>query len=516
MLAGMFGKLFGIPSGQPVHRRARLAARRAAGRRALLHLEGLEDRLALSPFMVQNNILVVTGTPGNDYFTYSYTPSTQTAVLTLNGASYTVDEDHVFLTDITFDGQGGSDTAVLNAAKDALDIDLRPGTGHLFEAGGAVEVDLSNTENIYAYGNSATRAMLYGDNAGDTFTGTPTAGYQYGAGYYDLVSGAGYVYADAFDRGSSSAYLYGSAAGGDTFSSDGFYNKLTFASGNVLDVRNFAHVYASSGLYGSGTASFADATGQATLNAAPEQASIVIPSVDPRMPGFTIEADGFRRLTAKEQSAGGTSAATFTGSGDDTFSGGKGSSALSAPGYYLSAVGFTNVTAYGTGDATEHASLFDSAGDDTFVATPNLAEMFNGSYAVVVHGFKNVYGAHSAGGNDTASLYDSPGNDTLTAGPTSATLSGTGFSLQASGFATLHAYAKAGGHDVASLTGGPGGNTFTAYSNTGHLAGTGFDVYVTGFAAVDLFSAPGGAGAAYIGPYTLSYLLTLHPGWIRV
>jgi hypothetical protein len=508
MLAGVFGKLFGNPSSQSTRRP------RPAARRAPLCLEGLEDRLALSPFMVQNNVLVVTGTPGNDSFTYGYTPSTHTAVLTLNGVSYTVNEDQVYLNDITFDGQGGSDTAVLNAAKDALEIDLRPGTGHLFESGGAVEVDLSNTENIYAYGNAATQANLYGDNPGDTFTGTPTAGYEYGAGYYDLVSGAGHVYADAFDRGSSSAYLYGSAAGGDSFSSDGFYNKFTFASGNTLDVRNFSHVYANAGLYGSGTASLTDATGQATLNAAPEQASIVIPSVDPRMPGFTIEADGFRRLNAKEQAAG-TATATLTGSGNDSFSGGKGSAALSGPSYYLSAVGFTNVTANGTGAATEMAALFDSSGDDSFLAGPSDAEMLNSTYSVTVHGFKNVVGFHGAGGHDTASLYDSPGNDTLTAGASSATLSGTGFSLQAYGFTAVYAFANAGGHDTTSLTGGAGSNAFYGGSNRGHLAGTGFDVYVTNFAAVDLFSAPGGTGISYVDPSTVRYLLTLHPGWFR-
>jgi hypothetical protein len=477
-----------------------------------LGLEALEDRLALSPFMVKDNILVVTGTPGNDYFTYSYNPSTYTAVLTLNGASYTVNEDQVFLHGISFDGQGGNDTAVLSAAKDALEVDLQPGTGHLVEGGLAAEVDVSNTENIYAYGNSATRAYLRGPGS---FTGTPTASYEYGTGFYDLVSGGvGYVYADPSGNASAAAYLYGSPAGGDRFSSDGFTNTYTFANGNTLDVRAFSHVYANAGQYGTGSVTFTDSTGHATLNAGPEHASFVAP-YGPTIGTFTIEADGFRQLSAAAQSATGADTAVFTGAGNDVFSGGKGSAAMSGPGYYLSAAGFSYVTAYGTGDQSELASLFDSPGDDTFAASPDYAEMSGAGYEVTVYGFKNAYGFRFAGGHDSAYLYDSPGNDTLTAGPTSATLTGAGFDLEAYGFATLHAFAFAGGHDTASLTGGPGANTFNAQYNRGYLTGSGFAIYVTNFAAVDLFSAPGGTGIAYTDYSTVNYLLTLHPGWSR-
>jgi hypothetical protein len=502
MLAGMFGKLFGTPSGQPVRRRPRPAARRAP-----LRLEGLEDRLALSPFNLNAGFLTVTGTPGADYFTYSSNPSNHTVTLTLNGASYSVDLRSTFLFGITFDGQGGTDTAAVYDGPTAGEVDLSPGTGDLEDNIG-VALHVQHVANIFAYGNASALANLAGTGA-DTFTGTPTLSYQKGTGFYNLVSGFGRVTASSNISGSDTAYLYGSAAG-DAFSSEGFDATDTFAGGRTVTVRDFSTVHAYSGRYGSGVATYTDGTALATLDAGPEHVTVVDPA-------FVTEADGFARLYAVNQfPLPASDTAVFHGAGNDYFSGGQGFAAMSGPGYSLSAMGFRTVTAYGTGDATEGATLYDSPGNDTFLASPGFAEMYNGSYSVVIHLFTNVQGVDGAGGTDAAFLYDSPGNNTLTAGPTSTTLSGTGFSLQALGFAAVYASAAAGGHDAASLTGGPGGNVFTAHYNSGHLAGAGFDVYINGFAAVDLFTPPGGRGVVLVDSATVNYLLTLHQGWFQL
>jgi hypothetical protein len=191
-----------LPGGRPA---GQGGGKRQPGRRAQPALEALEDRLALSPFMVQGTQLIATGTPGTDYFTFSSTNGVRQA--NLNGVSYTVDPAHI--TSIVFNGQGGAwDLAEVYGVSGGY---LLPQGGSLTAAG--IQITVQNTATIIAYsdGHAGESFGFYGNGRNDTFGASPGAGYMYGSGYFN------------YGGGFSSIVAYGNPQGGTNAPSDVAY-----------------------------------------------------------------------------------------------------------------------------------------------------------------------------------------------------------------------------------------------------------------------------------------------------
>src|SRR5262249_54207904 len=116
-----------------------------------------------SPFQVVGTSLHVTGTTGNDQF--SFTAGTSTDAVTLNGLNYTVNP--ALIKSIYFNGNGGSDTANLTDQVNPATAALSPRSATLGSQN--YSVITSNTQYNYVYGRAGDTANFFDSAGNDTF-----------------------------------------------------------------------------------------------------------------------------------------------------------------------------------------------------------------------------------------------------------------------------------------------------------------------------------------------------------
>src|SRR5947208_2542949 len=126
--------------------------RRPAGPRSQPRLEVLEDRLALTPFLVVGTTLKVVGTPGSD--TFSFAPQGNDYLVKMNGSSFTAKPGQIKTIEV--DGKGGLDFAYMTAGKGPNALDLSPFGGTL--TGANYKVTLTSMDFISATGGAADTA----------------------------------------------------------------------------------------------------------------------------------------------------------------------------------------------------------------------------------------------------------------------------------------------------------------------------------------------------------------------
>ncbi len=130
-------------------------------------------------------VLTVTGTKGNDNFTF--TPGAVWDSLTLNGVKLAVDSTKI--STVVFQGGGGSDSATLTGASSGANtLSLSPGQGTL--SGKGYSVQLSGMAHILVNaGGSNDSATLHGGTGTNTFTGSGKSAVLAGSGYSLGLSG---------------------------------------------------------------------------------------------------------------------------------------------------------------------------------------------------------------------------------------------------------------------------------------------------------------------------------------
>jgi hypothetical protein len=386
-----------------------------------------DPALALS-----NGTLTVTGTPGNDAFTF--TPGAAQDSMTLNGKALAVDAAAVSSGGVVFNGNGGSDSATLTAGGGANTLSLSPGGGTL--SGPGYQVTLNKVGQVVATGHAGDRAYLTGSPGADAFVGTPTYAYLYdtasGASFFNQANGFGVVVASG--GGGGTAYLYGDARAG----------------GNVFVA----------------TPTYAYLRGHSS--------------------GFFNQVSGFRAVVGT--AAAGSDQSYLYGGGGSTFVGTPSYAYLYGSGPWEQANGFQFVVGHASGTGNTAYQYGTSAGGNTLVVTPTYSYLTGpagagrtGHFINYADGFQTVVGV-AGSAHDGAYLYGVPGN-TLVATSAYAALSGTGLSAQASGFASVQVYSGGGGQAYLHGT-MTAADTFVEGSGSAYLYGATFLDFASGFASV--------------------------------
>jgi hypothetical protein len=370
--------------------------------------------------------LSVAGTSGNDTFTFA--AGSVRYAMNLNGVALAADTATVKT--VIFQGNGGSDTAILTGLGAGEKATLTPTSGQL--QGSSYKAQANGTSSITVIGGLGDSATLADSGQSATFTATPSTSLLVGPGFSEQAAGFGTV-AGLSSAGSNVAYLY-DTAGNDT---------VSIVPG-------------------------------ASISAS--QASLV-------GSGLSEQAFGFAVVAALHTARGADTAYLYDSPASDTFAATPSYATLVAgTGFVEQAYNFPTVAAVHSAGGSDTAYLYDTTGNATFVANPTYASMTGPGFNNQANGFAAVAGIAS-GGYDTAVLYGSAGNDTFSGTPSSSLFAGSGFQLQALGFRTVNAIGN-GGSDTAYLYDGPGGNTFTGSANIATLSGSGYALNLQSFADV--------------------------------
>jgi hypothetical protein len=230
----------------------------------VMHLTGynnLGPAAATSPFSYNpvTQVLTITGTSGNDQF--KFTQATQVAAggglatiykFTLNGVSVMYNSSQ--LNGVIVNGNGGHDVASLYTNDTYIGADdqthetqeqvtLGAGGGSLqkFDASNNsyTFMQLLHFASIYAYMGHADDALLYGSSAGgNTYTTAGLTATMSGTGYSDYVSGAGAVTGFSATT-SDKAYQY-DGSGASVFTATGTTSSTMTGTDHGLAFANTA------------------------------------------------------------------------------------------------------------------------------------------------------------------------------------------------------------------------------------------------------------------------------------
>jgi autotransporter-associated beta strand protein len=342
-------------------------------------------RIGATTLMAVGHTLTVPGTSGND--TYTFTPGAGQDPFTLNGATYFADVSAI--TSVQFQGNGGTDTAVLNASGTGNTATLTAGSGQL--TGGTYSASASGVTVLYIVGGATDTASFTDTTGTGSFLGTPGYSYLKDGNLVSEVIGFKFAVATGKAGNHSTAIFYDSA-GNDTFVGTPTFGYM--ATGGVA--------YA--------------------------------------------EGIGFQTELAFHLFGGTDTALLFDGPGNNIFVGAPSYAYLAAGGVaYAQADYFQVVQATSAGGSNNDSAYFyDSAGNDVFVGTPAYSYLAGSGFLNQANGFQSVNAYSVAGGQDTALLFDSPGDDTFGALGSTGSLSGSGYGLSVQGFASVTASSSTG------------------------------------------------------------------------
>jgi hypothetical protein len=427
------GNLAGLTD--PTHRVARFTLTLAAANSGVADLAGnpLQTSAATSFTVVapsltlQGQTLTVPGTSGNDTFTFTAGPAEQA---TVNGVPVAIDPTVV--STVQFQGNGGSDVAILNAAGTGNTATLSLGAGTL--QGSGYTVSVRGITTLVVQGASSSDSATLGDSSGSNiFVSTPTYAYLKGGNVISEVIGFPKTVASSTSN-SDSAYLY-SASGANTFVATPTY--AYYVTGAILnEVVGFKAAVA---IAAAGT------NDSAFLYGAPSNGNfIATPAYGYYVTGGILnEAVGFKAVQALAQ-GGHDTATLYDGSGSNTLVATPAYAYLKGTGYFNEVVGFTGVVANAAAGSSDSAFLYDASGSNTFAGTPTYSYLTGSGYFNEAMGFRAVSVFSAKGTTDVAYLYDSPGGDTFTGQGKAATISGASYGIALDSFAQVVAVGAAG------------------------------------------------------------------------
>ncbi len=397
----------------------------------------------------EGSTLVVRGTSGADQFRFV---ADSIYRVTINGVDYEMRGDSI--SRLRFDGQAGSDTAILYGTTESDSAALRVGSADL--SGSGYSVSVTDTETIEIIGRGGTDLVSINDSAGDDrFTASPDHAAMTGAGFSLIARQFEIVHAYARYGGDDVATLNDSA-GDDIFIGATNYGRM-IGNGYMLRAKLFESVHAYARC---GGADRARITGSSS-------ADVVISTPD------------YTRLVASDAS--------------------------------IRTKFFDEIDVRGNG-GYDRAYLRDSAGDDTLVARPGITTLSGSGYANTLRGFTQVIAAAVAGGVDKAVFYDSAGADTFFADSSEARMSGSGYDNRARGFQQISARGS-GGHDQATLFDSALDDHFAGSGDRAELRNSALVTWVYDFDQIRAVSDSGGHDTAEVD--VVDYILQVSGPWDR-
>jgi hypothetical protein len=470
-------------------------------------------------------IFVVSGTTGNDTFSFTGGPNAGSWVVMLNNKQLNVPAG---TTAVEFNGNGGTDTVTINGTSATGEsASIAPGAVTFTDAGvsGAPYTVTAVKFTTATVSTGGSGVLTVADNTGNnllTMTPSTTVLANGGNSANEIVAkGFNNVTATATTSGSSTLVSLFGGSGADTLTANPQGAVLSDKAGTyTLTADGFVTVRATGGA-ANDTALLTDAAGGAF--SATATSAVLTGS------GYSITANSFKSVQA---TAVGThdAASLYGGTGTNSFLGSKGSSEFKGASYDNIAKGFYAVYAYGATTGFNTAMLTDVLGTAAVTMNPqtavlsdasatraasyqiNLVSAFqviqayesvpvltatatlNGSktaanlftstppttdatltpaagnaFREYVKGFATIL-VNSTNANDTANLYDSAGSDTFTGTPTTSTMNlANGKIVTANGFKTVNAFSIHGGKDTANLAGTTTGSNSATLRSTDAL-----------------------------------------------
>ena len=396
----------------------------------------------------EGTTVTVYGTGGDDVFEFDASRVAAPLTVTIHGIAYAWEDAAVDL--VSFDGGGGSDTALLHGSPGDETATLDPGSAAF--RGETFEVHVAHTADVTIFGEGGFDTAVLNDSAGnDNFVGMSDYAAIYGDGFYNRVRSFRSVVAEA-TGGVDVGKLFDSP-GNDNYVATPTYNEISGERFKIV-ARDFdgMHAYATAG--GVDVAKFYDSVADDDYVATPTYAALF-------GDGFYNRAKFFEGVHAYATAGGRDVARFYDSPADDDFIASPTYAALYnatyrqayTQGFYNRAKFFEAAHAFATAGGDDVARLYDSAEDDVFYADPLHGAMFRpGEYYNRAKFFDRVHAFATAGGNDEARLHGSDNDDQLYADSTESSLYRPGeYYHRAKFFETVKAYAHGGGNDRAHL-----------------------------------------------------------------
>ncbi len=427
-------------------------------------------------FCFDPTMATITGTAAGDSLVITVGASGATQA-TLNGQPLNISP---LVTNLVFDGAGGTNSVVINGAASTHQLQVSPGGGSLSSS--LFSLLYSNVSNTRALGSAASTATMLDSSGNDTLVTTPSSAKLTGNGFTLEVDQYGKV--NVVGSGGQDSATMADSSGNDTVVARAYSTTLA-GSGYSQTVSNFKQVKVN-GSSGFDRASLYDSSGNDTLVARPGNSSLT-------GSGFSNQLLGFDEVRAYA-SNGLDRAELYDSTGDDTLTIRPEYSQLVGSTYFSYAKGFDDVRATGSGGA-DKAFLYDSPGTDTLTLRPQSAQFVGSNFFAQATNFSQVR-AYATTGADNLYLYDSAGNDQLVATPEYAQLSGAGFLSYAKGFRNNRAYAT-GGYNSAVLYSSAGNDELVARSDSTQLTGRSYFNYAKSFSEVRAYSQGTGQANLY-------------------
>ena len=382
----------------------------------------------------QGNAIVVHGTSGADEFRFV---ADSVYRLTINGVDYEISSDSI--TTVRFDGQAGSDTAILYGTNASDSAALRVGSADLSGAGYSASV--TNTESIEIVGRGGSDVASITDSAGDDrFTASPDYATMTGAGFSLTVTQFEVVHGYARNGGVDEASLNDST-GNDLYVGTADYGKM-IGDGYMIRAKLFEYIHGYARNGGTDLARIKGSAAAELVFSTPTYTRVVGSNTVRRVKFFdTVEVTG----------GGGYDRAYLQDSpGNDTLITQPTSTILTGPGYSNRLRGFTQVIATAAAGGIDTAVFYDSAGADAFFADSVEARMSGSGYDNLARRFEKIT-ARASNGYDQATLYDSALNDHFEATGDRAQMQNSALVMWIYDFDQVRAISDSGGHDTAEL-----------------------------------------------------------------
>jgi autotransporter-associated beta strand protein len=440
--------------------------------------------------------LTVPGTSNAD--TYAFTPGPVNDHAVLNGVTYSIDTSVV--NTVNFQGNGGNDSATLNATGSGNTATLMPGAGTLAGAGYTASASGGTTLVINAAGSSDIAYVQV--PSGAVFAARP--GYAYvglGAAVSVLV-GFPSVQANAAPGSSDSAYLYDNG-GTNVFAARPGYAYLS-AGSSIISVVGFQTVQMAASAGSTDSGYLYDRGGSNTFAARPGYAYL-------SAGGTTTAVLSIQTVEATAAAGSTDSGYLYDSGGSNTFAARPGYAYLVAGGTTTSLVAYQNVQATAAAGTSDRAYLYDATGSNTFAARPGYAYLSAAGTTTSVVAFQSVQATAAAGTADSAYLFDVSGSNSFFARPGYAYLSAGSTVISVIGFQSVQATAAAGTSDKAHLYDVSGVNTFVGQGTTGSLSGPGYVITVNAFSPVTINGAAGATNRMHTA--ALDYLFGTIGNW---
>ncbi len=425
--------------------------------------------------------------------------------VTIDGIRYDF-STYPSLRSISFIGDDGSDTAVVQGSAQGENARIWPGKARFMASG--LDMWIFDTETITTHGGGGDDTARLFDSVGtDVFTSDPQSASMVGDGFSNTVQGFRYVYGVAGSGGEDTAYLYDSDES-DVLRADPI--NVVLSSNSFFErASQFRYVYAYGNHEDTDSAILTGSGGDDQLDAGVEEARLF------DLAGtYDITAEGFETVTAYGGD-GSDVANLYDSPGDDTLAASPSRAVFTGPGLNNSAVGFETVIANSTG-GVDTSTFTDSAGNDRFIVTSTSATMSGAGYSLTANQFRRMHGLALSGGSDSAYLYDSLRNDTYRAdGAQGRMFYGNGVFGRARYFDSYFTYSTAGGHDKAIVNGTEGRDIYYGTPTVSRLYGSSYYHRVVQYDEVEAYGK-GGVDAANLTDSTSDDYLEAAGTWAKL